>query len=225
MVMVLGGVILNPKISIDPRPAFTEAYNIAAPVLDELSFTYDQPLPVAHALLVGIPSGAITVTLPRPPKMQAIDSTTHIAARCPVAELQQATALYREGVSSTNPFHQFLALWKAYENADEVRRGWRTKRGHKASDKKLDTVVACENFPDLVPFRGHAGKSFGAVKEHLRKPYRCAIAHGTSGDHGPPKTAAAARDYNEVMLAVPIIRHMARVTLTNTRATLLSGMP
>jgi hypothetical protein len=115
--------------------AYETALNIVGPILDELSAKYDQPLPIAHNLMVHIPSGLMTVNQAKTPKKKTIDRHDPILPACPYPQLRSTVALYREGVSSNNPFHQFLTLWKIYENACEVRGKWR--REHRRLDTKL----------------------------------------------------------------------------------------
>lgn len=115
-----------------PTPgAFECAYDVASPILDELSVEHDQPLPVAQTVIVGIPSGIVAVFRPRP-TMEATITPTDAVPPAPPEELREATALYRQGISTSNPFHSFLALWKAYENACAERGAWR--RRHKKAD-------------------------------------------------------------------------------------------
>jgi hypothetical protein len=117
------GMVMVKGISKPVDDAFDVAYDTALPALDELSFKYDQPLPIAHSLLVGIPSGVMYHHFSRRPVARTIETGEEIRPRCPYPQLQDAVALYREGISSNNPFHSFLTLWKVYENAVHVRAG------------------------------------------------------------------------------------------------------
>jgi hypothetical protein len=128
-----------------------------------------------------------------------------------------ALALYREGVSSSDPFHQFLTLWKVYENACEVRRKWRTKH------KRSVVNVTKERSPEAFAFREYEGKTFEEVRQELNSPLRVALAHGDDiRGGGTPKTTASAADLLSVSYAVPMVRYMAHTTLLNVRATLQS---
>ena len=191
------------------------AYNVVVPILDELSVEYDQPLPIAHSLVIGIPSGIITIDVPKHPKVRVIAPASPIQPKCPYPELQDAVALYREGISSNNPFHQFLTLWKVYENATRIRGEWR--RQHKQRDIKTHQEI----FPDLFAFETVKGQTFEQVKQGLNDAYRNAIAHGDISE-GKPRTGAIVSDYVEVWIQVPILRYMARIVLENVRATLAS---
>jgi len=182
-----------------------------------LSFRYDQPLPMAQSLVVGIPSGAISYDYGLHPAVKEISSGDAVLPSCPYPELRDAVALYREGVSSNNPFYSFLAaLWKAYENVTrDVRSAWRRKH------QLPDTKVREETIPNVWAFRHHAGLSFEQVKQQLNRPYRVALAHGSDiADGGRPKTAASAADFDAVSTKVPLVRYMARVAIENMRATL-----
>jgi hypothetical protein len=196
---------------------FDAAYDVASPILDELSFRYDQPLPVAQTLLVGIPSGAINVYYPQHPMVEEIAVGDTVLPSSPHSELRDAVALYREGVSSNNPFHSFLTLWKAYENAVGVRTNWR--REHRRHDVKVREEV----IPEVWAFRGRSGLSFEQVKQQLNRPYRVALAHGSDIRDGQPITAASAENFNDVATKISLIRYMARVVIENVCATLSSS--
>lgn len=199
--------------------AYETAYDIVAPVLDELSAKYDQPLPIAHNLVLQIPSGLMTTNYAKIPRTKKLTRDEPVLAACPYPQLRPTLALYREGASSNNPFHQFIALWKAYENACEVKGTW--QREHKQRPQK----VREEEFPvDAFGYREYAGMTFDEVKQQMERPLRVALAHGSNVRDGKPLTAASADDLMSVTFAVPIIRFMARVTIENVRATLNSSV-
>jgi hypothetical protein len=117
-------------------------------------------------------------------------------------------SLYREGVSSNSPFHQFLTLWKVYENACEVRGKWQEQH------KRRPVKVEDETIPDAFAFGGYQGRTFDEVRQELNDPFRVALAHGGNiRGGGAPKTAASAEDLLSVTYAVPVVRHMSYVTL------------
>ncbi|MBA4115326.1 MAG: hypothetical protein H0X71_02595 [Rubrobacter sp.] len=190
------------------------AYDVASPVLDELSVEYDQPLPVSHTLAVGIPSGLIATFSPWMPEIRTLEPGHRLLPRSPHPELKHAVALYREGVSSNSPFHQFLTLWKVYENACEIRGNWR--RHHERRPVKVKEEV----IPKAFAFGGYEGLTFDQVKQELNRPFRVALAHGGKIDDGEPKTAASAEDFLSLVDAVPVMRYIAHVALQNVRATL-----
>lgn len=199
------------------KESFETAYDVASPVLDELSVEYDQPLPVSHTLVVGIPSGLTITFFSKIPEIRSLEPGHRLLPRCPYPELKHAVALYREGVSSNSPFHQFLALWKVYENACDVRRAW--QRRHKRRPAKVQEEV----IPKAFAFTDYEGWTFDQVKQEMNRPLRVALAHGGRIDDGEPKTAASAEDFLSVVYAVPVMRYIAHVTLQNVRATLDSS--
>jgi hypothetical protein len=207
-----------------------EAYDVAMPLLDELSARYDVPLPVASMIAVGVPSGIIHTFFAHHSKTKQIEA--EILPRCPHPKLRDAYALYREAVSSNNPFHAFLTFWKVYEEAVYVRRGWGAK--HKCSDTRITEEV----FPDLFAFGSRPeeladpsehpgerpeeqlrGEKFEKARKVLNGPYRVALAHAGEVDAGKPLTAASYGDYQKVASQVPVVRYMANVVLENVRAT------
>jgi len=198
--------------------AFRQAYDVVMPPLDEPSFVCDQPLHIAHSLLVGIPSGIITMEYLQTTDLAIVEPAVPVAFFCPYPELIEATALYREGISDSNPFHQFLALWKAYENAVAIRGKWR--RQHRREDAKPTE----ERFPDVLAFQPHVGKPFEKVRQELRPSYRHAISHA-DGTQTRPKTGATACDFVDVSCQIAALRYMARVVLENVRATLATTPP
>ena len=106
--------------------AQVQAYDVTIPLLDELSVRYDVPLPVAHSMVVGVPSGILYLYFGLRPKAKAIE--TESLPRCPYPELRDAYTLYREAVSSNNPLHAFLTVRKVYEEAVYVRKRWGAKQ-------------------------------------------------------------------------------------------------
>ena len=187
------------------------------PILDELSAKYDLPLPIAHSLIVGIPSGLTNTSFPNIPKLKIIDRSEEILAACPYPELRDAVALYREGISSNNVFHSFLALWKAYENANQVRAGWRKQ--HKQNDVKVHSEV----IPSFFAFSDSKGLSLDQARQRLNRPYRVALTHAGDIKNGRPLTTASAEDLLNVSYQIPLVRYMASSTLKNVRATLASS--
>jgi hypothetical protein len=226
------GLVVVEGLSRPLKGAHKEAYDVAMPLLDELSARYDVPLPVAHSMEVGVPSGTIHLNFAHRPRAKEIGSEAEILPRCPYPELRDAYALYREAVSSNNPFHAFLTFWKVYEEAEYVRRGWGAKH------KRSDTRISEEVFPDLFAFGSRPeeladpsehpgerpeeqlrGEKFEKARKVLNGPYRVALAHAGKVDAGKPLTAASYEDYQKVASQVPIVRYMANAVLENVRAT------
>ena len=187
------------------------------PILDELSAKYDLPLPIAHSLIVGIPSGLTNTSFPNIPKLKIIDRSEEILSTCSYPELRDAVALYREGISSNNVFHSFLDLWKSYENATQFLAGWRKQ--HKQNDVKVHSEV----IPSFFAFRDSKGLSFDQARQRLNRPYRVALRHAGDIKNGRPLTTASAEDLLNVSYQIPLVRYMASSTLKNVRATLASS--
>lgn len=196
--------------------AFESAYDVAGPLLDELSVKYDQPLPIARTLFVGIPTGLMNTFFTKAPEIREIDRDEEVLPAHRHSALRPAAALYREGASSNNPFHSFLAYWKVYESVIEVRSAWRKK--YKRKDRRIREEV----FPDLFAFGDVKGLNFEQAKQRLERPYRVALAHGGFIKDGGPRTAGLAKDVSDVSSQVPIVRYMARVMLQNIDAMLNS---
>jgi hypothetical protein len=191
--------------------AYEIAYDVASPILDELSLKYDQPLPIAQSTIIGIPSGTITVNHNMRVKVKEIKSNDIILSKCPFPELKDAVALYREAISSNNPFHQFLTFWKVYENVCKIRGNWRKE--HKRHVIKIKPETISEEFGRFASY------TFEKVRQELIASYRHAIAHGELST-GKPKTAASSSDITDIWKMMPLIRYMARTVLENVRATL-----
>ena len=67
--------------------AFDDAYDVAVPILDELSVKYDVPLPIVQTVMVGIPSGVIHLFFPQHPAIQRIERGEAVESGCPYPEL------------------------------------------------------------------------------------------------------------------------------------------
>ena len=188
------------------------AEEVAYPVLDALALEYDQPLPVAQSIVVGIPSGVVTIAYPKISQPVSLRSARNLDPTTRHPELVDAVALYREGISSNNPFHQFLTLWRCYENACAVGGSWRKQHKRKVEMPLLERI------PEGFAYQGFAGLSFDKAKQQLND-YRVAIAHGQTDD-GHVLTWARSKDVYDVTVRVPVIRYVARVTIKNVAATL-----
>lgn len=202
--------------------AFKRAYNVVAAVLDELAVRYDVPLPIAHSLLLGVPSGVVNVFFANRPIIAAIGRDAELLPAPSHSELKDAYALYREAVSSNNPFHKFLVFWKVYEEAKHVLHEWR--KWHKKKDVKLQREFLSDSFGLKLSQRiGPKESSFEDVRAELDGPYRNALAHaGEIRERNKALTAASAEDTFDVAGKLSIVRHIARVVLANVDATLNS---
>jgi len=183
-----------------------EAEELVGPTLDALAVKYDQ------RLMIGIPSGVLTLELPKPPTAARLTP----GGGAILNELRNAYSLYREGISSGQPFHQFLALWKSYESAGAVR----AKRQRQT--KSRDPGLKEERFPDVFAFGQYANLNFDKAYQRLNKPYRVAIAHGDVRG-GKPRTLASAKDVEEVHGQLPIVRYMARTRIKLVERYFASG--
>lgn len=181
---------------------------------------------------VGMPSGLIHLYYPSPPKEKEVGLNDEILPRCPHPELRAAYALYREVVSSNNPFHAFLTFWKVWEEVLYVRNG----RGAKL--KRSGTRVREEVFPDQFAFGAKPeeladpsrrpgeedeewlrGEPLSKARDVLNGPYRVALAHAGKVDAGQALTGATFDPYDRVAGKVPVIRYVANIVLENVRAT------
>lgn len=189
--------------------AFEASYDVASPILDELAFEYDVPLPVCQTVVIGVPSGTISMQFPRPPRSRDVQHHDQLRAGCPYPELVEATALYKDGISSDNVFHRFFSLYKSYESSCKARGDWRKKLRQKT------LTLVDEVLPADFAFRPHEGVTFDQARQRLNKSLRIALAHGEVRG-GTPATVA---EYNVVAGELAVVRYMAYTTLKNVRAT------
>ncbi|CAN5911555.1 hypothetical protein BH23ACT11_BH23ACT11_30090 [soil metagenome] len=200
--------------------AFERAYDVVAAVLDELAVRYDTPLPIAHSLLLGVPSGVVNVFFANRSGVATIGRNAELLPASSHSELRGAYALYREAVSSNNPFHKFLVFWRVYEEAKHVLHEWRKR--HKKKDTKVEREFLPDRFRLKLRQQGDQKEtSFEDARAELDGPYRNALAHaGEIRERDKALTAATAEDTLDVARKVPSVRHMARVVLVNVGATL-----
>lgn len=208
MIMVFGAGNVE-----DEAP--TVAYDIVHPILAEAAFRSDVPLPIAHALHVGVPSGTVYLEFAKPPKTEDLVNLKMIRPDRQPAELLAAKALYWDGVSSANPFHQFLTFWRVYENVVAERSKWRKR------ERRSTTELRPERMPDVWVWRGRKGATFDMVRQSMREAYRNAIAHANPLK-GPVRSPATAKERSSVAAQIPAARYMARTVLQNFEATLMS---
>lgn len=197
----------NPKST---EIVYNTSYDLVTKLLNEISVLTDQPLPISQTFIIGIPSGVIYFRFSRPPRTVNFSPKEDTYPFCPFPALSDANALYREAISSNNPFHQFLTFWKVYENISFIRSQWR--KDFKRNDERYTKEI----IPDIPEFKKFEGISFDEGKKKLYKPFRVAIAHGRVKG-GVPRTLAKSSDINEVIVHLPIIRYIARIALLNMR--------
>lgn len=200
--------------------AFEQAYDVAVGVLDNLAVEYDMPLPIAHSLLIGVPSGLMNIFFAHRPRVKTIAPNNNLLPSPPHFEMKAAYALYREATSSNNPFHQFLVFWKVYDETKYILSEWR--KHHKRTAVKVQREFLPNNPALGVDPKGNVKEiSFEQKRKELQGPYRAALAHAGETKQGHKAlTAATAKDTNNVAVQVAVVRFMARVSLTNVAATL-----
>jgi hypothetical protein len=192
------------------KKAEEAAMDSYGPILDELAVRYDQPLPIAQTAVIGIPSAIITVTTRSQVPLKSIGADTAVLAGPRHEELRIPYALYREAVSSNDPFHQFIAFWRCYEATRKIKGDWNGRYRISAP------TLHAETLPRVFAFSTSAGKGFNTIYQELNRPFRVAVAHGTLDRPGEnPKTSAYSKDYVAVSVHVPLIRYMARISLLN----------
>jgi hypothetical protein len=191
---------------------FDVAYEAAQAVLREVSFAGDVPLPIAHSMIVGVPSGVIRLQLPQSaPEVDFADLNVRLTEPANV-ELEEAKSLYWEGVSSPNVFHQFLTFWRIYERIVSARGAWRR------ANKRADVKITPERMPPMWAWSSYSDMSFDRVRQELEGPYRDAIAHADA-KHTVPRTPLRAVDVHRVADQISIVRYMARTLIKNFEAT------
>ena len=209
-------MLINPIGGRIKENTFDQSYDIISPILDELAFKYDQQIPIAHHIIVGIPSGKINTSFPKPAPAQTIVDSSVILKKCSVLELEQAIALYREGISSNQVFHQFLTFWRVYENILAIRAKFASNSSLSIDSVRSNSKFVIEKIPDVFAFREFQGRNFAAFKDIFRKSYRDAIAHGALSGRDII-TGSSYKQTHDVSTRIPFMRYIARTSLSNTR--------
>ncbi|CAB3796238.1 hypothetical protein LMG28688_04265 [Paraburkholderia caffeinitolerans] len=132
------------------------------------------------------------------------------------AERRALLAAYREGINATNPFYQFLSLFKVVEGVHKLR----THRRKTQKNKGAGTSEAVERFPadvsafpeGLSSFAARlSGKRYNAVIDDMRATVRNALAH-----LNPLDSHLMADKYSDVKRClghIPPLRYIARQML------------
>jgi hypothetical protein len=195
--------------------SFEVAYEAALSILREVAFAADVPLPIAHSLMIGVPSGVIRLQFPKPSKEVEFESLKIRFSESLSVELEEARSLYWEALSTSNPFHQFLSFWRIYERVISARWEWRKAK------KRADTKVVEEKMPNFWAWSKYSGMSFEQVRQKLAGPYRDALAHADA-KRNRPRTPLKASDVSDVAAQLPTVRFIARTVVQNLEATLTS---
>lgn len=141
-------------------------------------------------------------------------------------ELRLLLSSYREAMNATNPFYQFLCLYRIVEAVNHLRAR-RAKRANRTgltiSSPANERITKTEDSSDTIGeptedfFGPYDGMEFSAVIESMKDVIRHAIAHGILPSEQEAGSLVADRfeDVRRCRLALPVMRHMARILIHN----------
>lgn len=196
-----------------------QAYNAISPLLSILAFTLDAPLAVSATQVEDLTSGAKRGELSLIGQERTFSGDLDFPT---TGELLMLTSTYRDGLSSTDPFHQALSFLKVLEGVFELRRRRR--------EEMLAAGMPVTSEPERIPTEDElrngiqppgrlphefahrfAGAKFTKVRDVIWSELRNSIAH-FSIELEP----LSSDDFEHVVLArqaVPVIRFMAKELL------------
>ncbi len=128
-------------------------------------------------------------------------------------------AAYREGLNATNPFYSALCFFKVVTYTTGLRRQRRRNSPLPIADPSDERFPADLADPLYVSdpagvLGQYAGATFGKIRDSLRETVRNALAH-LDAEREDTILADRYADVEKCERAVPVLRHMARVTLKN----------
>ncbi|NWO11397.1 hypothetical protein HLV40_13435 [Chromohalobacter salexigens] len=189
----------------------TKGLKIINPLLNWLTFSTDQALPIVQQFWIGLPSGMIEYQKQvEPSKIQL--SPAHFIEHDPLIHAQ---SLYRRALNCNDPIYAFFSFWRAAEAVDEARNQW-------CRETRISLIrVKEEIIPKHNVFGTYSGKKFTWVMDKLRDEYRNAIAHvSTYKSVGKVLTGSHAEDENSLKANTACIRYIAKTKIDNFHATL-----
>lgn len=215
------GMIANATATLTARDFATAeriAYDLVTPILSWLSFRYDVAIDLAGWLATEVTTGSFRVRAGVVGQGKLTDNSQFVTK----SHYRTVMSAYREGLNATNVFYQVLCFYKVIEASRGLRASRKNARGAASREHKNESIpVDLEDLQlswpdDSAPFAPYAGKRFGWVIDQLRPVMRNAIAHlDPTGKSGQSLSADKFDDVITSEGAVPVLKHMARIMLTN----------
>lgn len=214
---------LQCTVSADSREAAEiQGLNLVATTLSHISHYADVPIELRAIRVTEVATGSVWVRMLVPSGIKPWPTTNKVVART----MRPIYALYREGVSTANPFYQFLCFYKVMEGIRKLRSGLHKdialQKGTSLSrPKETLNGLGEEQLPTWKALRG---KSFSDVFDYLSQNERVSVAHFLldGADLGPSPDDAPLRLH--LMQVNPVARRMCRIMIDH-EADFLSSLP
>lgn len=201
----------------DPEENFggclAEAKNKITPVLNWMTMSTDEALPIVQENWVGLPSGNIyfiTSKVSKPTLFEPQRFTEH-------HPLRDAQSLYRLGLNCNEPMYAFLSFWRACEALESAQKEW--------FKKYRDRYSSCDEFYELLKIYGqlaipnhpvfdeYIGKKLNNAAGTLRDKFRNSIAHAHIQESDILLTGSDEDSHQKMQAALATLRYLVKTKL------------
>lgn len=179
------------------------ARNLITPILNHLTTLTDHTLPIVQQLLIGLPTGNITVQrtiTAKPISLRLENFTTH-------DPLLDAESLYKLALTCNDATYAYLSFWRAIEAVNHDFSSWIQRNNIKP------VGYGPTRTPKHKIFGEWADMKFNDVINKMTATKRNGIAHG--GQEGQVISGADFADIQEIKKIVPILRYIAKHKIQN----------
>jgi hypothetical protein len=201
-----------------------EAHDMVSPLLSWWSTKYDVGIALAGFAVREVITDSVRINVGLLGSPRQLGETIEAFVSRP--DYRHLFSAYREGLTSTNLFHQALAFYKVIEGfwrlRDKARAdGTDTSRGRPERFPSDEESLGRLDPWALESLRPCLGRKFSdVVQKDLREPIRNAVAH--LDPTGKPLTADVFSDVSQCERIIPVLKWMARNLLQSAITRLAS---
>lgn len=188
-----------------PHEALARACENALPILNGLSYRHDVSISLEHVFVRSDREGRVMHVGFQPEEAVAIDFLDEGRIPVPV-QLGPLYSMYREAISATNPFYQFLAFYRLLEGIKAVTFA----NGVEAPGLVEEKLGQDEIVPQ--DFRGWKVNRF---LDWAMKTFRTSFAHFENDALGLVHVPDYITDMLMVSRLVPVVRLAVKIKLDN----------
>jgi hypothetical protein len=190
-----------------------KAKNKITPILNWLTMTTDEPLPIVQENLVSLPSGNIHF-------MTTISSksiTITPEAFTDYKPIQDAQSLYRLGLNTNEPMYAFLSFWRSNEAIYSIEKECFRKYNDLHSENAEYSALIKEYKQLVIPnhpaFGEYIEKKLNKASDELRNKFRNVIAHSYSKGNDYVLTGSDEESNQKMQSNLQIIRYIVKIKI------------
>jgi hypothetical protein len=201
----------NPEESFGS--CLVKAKNKIVPVLNWMTMSADEALPIVQENWVGLPSGNIYFITSKVPTATLLDPQSFTEHH----PLRDAQSLYRLGLNCNEPMYAFLSFWRACEALESTQREWFKKyRERYSNDEEFSGLIKIYGqlaIPNHPVFDEYIGKKLNNAADVLRDKFRNSIAHAHMQESDNLLTGSDEESHQRMQAALATLRYVVKTKL------------